>query len=273
MTINNSKSLKSIHLQDFPDVSFIKDEKQLVEDMDLIKDICSTALFIRDQQNLRVRLPLNKLTIIGNVNPNIIEHKDIIAEEINVKNIEISNKLTEFADLKLQINFKKVGTKFGQKMKKISMAAKQGQWEESREKTSIIICGEILKAEENEFEIKLVPKNQNTTAALQSNDCVVQLDTNITKELEEEGIARDIIRYVQEKRKKEKLDISDHIQIIFRNIEQQTIDAIRSYEDLIKENTLAEKIEFLIEKEKISELSDDSFEIINLSKAYKKANA
>src|SRR5690606_34431525 len=81
----------SVHLQNFPDLSFIKEEEQLVKDMDLVKDICSAALFIRDQQNLRVRLPLNKLTIIGSgadIN-NINQYKEIIAEEVNVKNIVI----------------------------------------------------------------------------------------------------------------------------------------------------------------------------------------
>ena len=55
----------SVHLQNFPDVSFIEDNQELIADMDFIRDICSTVLFIRDQRNLRVRLPLNKVTIFN----------------------------------------------------------------------------------------------------------------------------------------------------------------------------------------------------------------
>ncbi|MDA0901826.1 MAG: DUF5915 domain-containing protein [Proteobacteria bacterium] len=270
-----TKKNLSIHLQNFPDVSFIKDEKQLVADMDLIQNICSTALFIRDQQNLRVRLPLNKLTIIGNVNPTIAEHKAIIADEVNVKNIEISDKLTEFADLRLQINFKKVGARFGQKMKEIAAASKQGNWTKSLDETSnlaqIEICGELLKEADDEFEIKLVPKDQTNTAALPSNDCVVQLDTQITEELRAEGIARDVIRYVQEKRKQAGFDISDKI-IISLNVTQAVAQAVNAHKDLIAENTLAEDVKVVID-DNADELSEDSFTLTNLSNSYKEAKA
>ena len=55
----------SVHLQDYPDVSYLEDEKNLVSDMDLVRNICSSALSIRDNKNLRVRLPLGSLRIIG----------------------------------------------------------------------------------------------------------------------------------------------------------------------------------------------------------------
>ena len=55
----------SVHLQDFPEVNFLADDLELVNDMDLVRAICSTALAIRDNKNLRVRLPLQSLTIIG----------------------------------------------------------------------------------------------------------------------------------------------------------------------------------------------------------------
>ena len=56
--------LQSVHLQDFPNVSNIEFDSILVDEMDLIKEICSTALFLRDKENLRVRLPLNQIKII-----------------------------------------------------------------------------------------------------------------------------------------------------------------------------------------------------------------
>ena len=57
--------MQSVHLQNFPDVSNINFDSKLVEEMDLVKEICSTALFLRDKENLRVRLPLNQIKIIG----------------------------------------------------------------------------------------------------------------------------------------------------------------------------------------------------------------
>ena len=68
----------SIHLQDFPDLSFLPSEIQLVEDMDLVRAICSPALSIRDNKNLRVRLPLNQLTVIGKNVARILNFKEMI---------------------------------------------------------------------------------------------------------------------------------------------------------------------------------------------------
>ena len=70
----------SVHLQNFPDVSFLSDEKELVADMDLVRSIASTALSIRDNKNLRVRLPLKSLTVIGKNAARILPFKEVIAD-------------------------------------------------------------------------------------------------------------------------------------------------------------------------------------------------
>ena len=91
----------SVHLQDFPDVSFLNDEKELISNMDLVRNICSTALSIRDNKNLRVRLPLKSLTIIGKNSSRISPFKDIISDEVNVKEINFEEDISKFADLKM----------------------------------------------------------------------------------------------------------------------------------------------------------------------------
>jgi len=236
----------SIHLQNFPGLSFIPDEIDLVSDMDMVRDICSAALFIRDSQNLRVRLPLNKLTIIGHNATRMMAYKEIIADEVNVKNIDIINEIGDLAELKLQINFKKIGAKLGTKMKEVSSAARDGKWkkiEEKSGKNKVDIAGVIL--ENDEFEIKLITKDSASTAPLSSNDCLVQLDIKITRELEEEGIARDIIRAIQQNRKDANLNISDHIKIQIFSSNAEFLAITRLYENYIKEQTLTDKVEIL----------------------------
>ena len=110
----------SVHLQDFPDVSFIVEDQNLVSKMDLVRRICSTALSIRDHKNLRVRLPLSSLSIIGTNSSLLQDFKEIIADEVNVKEVITKDDFTEFAELKLQINFKKIGAKFKEKVKEIN---------------------------------------------------------------------------------------------------------------------------------------------------------
>ena len=233
----------SVHLQNFPDLSFIPDESNLVSDMGMVRDICSTALFIRDGQNLRVRLPLNKLTIIGNNAFRMLAYKEIISDEVNVKNIDVVDEIGDLAELKLQINFKKVGAKLGAKMKEVSNAAREGKWTKIEGGNKINIAGIIL--ENDEFEIKLTAKDSTGAAPLSSNDCLIQLDTKITKELEEEGVARDIVRAIQQNRKDANLNISDHIKIQLFSSNIQFLAVARLYENYIKAQTLTDKIDIL----------------------------
>jgi isoleucyl-tRNA synthetase len=237
----NRKS--SVHLQDFPNLSFLPDEKDLIASMDLVRNLCSVALSIRDNKNLRVRLPLNKLIVIGKNAERILPFSEIIAEEVNVKSIEIKEEISELADLKLQINFKKIGAKFGNKIKEITAAAKNGDWKKSSEK-EIEIAGIVLHGDD--FDLKLATKNNDekkfAIAALPTNDYLVQLDIEITKELEDEGIARDIIRAVQQNRKDANLDISDRISLKIFSNNLRILDAAKIFESYIKEQVLSDSL-------------------------------
>lgn len=237
----------SVHLQDFPNLSYLPDETNLVADMDLVRNICSTALSIRDNKNLRVRLPLNQLIVIGKNAERILPFKDIIADEINVKSIQIKEEISELAELKLQINFKKIGAKFGSKIKAIMGAVKQGNWKKISENEIEITAGdEKINLIDDDFEIKLATKNNDekkfAIAALSTNDYLVQLDIEITEELANEGIARDAVRAVQQNRKDANLDISDRIELKIFSENKRIIEVIKSFDSYIKDQVLAEKI-------------------------------
>lgn len=232
----------SVHLQDYPDVSFIDDEKELVANMDLVRNICSTALSIRDNKNLRVRLPLGSLTIIGKNANKVLDFKEIIADEVNVKEILIKEDFNELAELKLQVNFKKIGAKHGSKVKDIIQASKDGNWQ--KDGNEIAICGVNLT--DDEFEIKLLPKNIDETKyavlALSTNDYLIQLDIEITQDLANEGIARDIIRAIQQNRKDADLDISDKISLSVFSSNSQILEVAKSFENYIKEQVLGNEL-------------------------------
>lgn len=234
----------SVHLQDFPDISFLQSEDALVADMDLVRSICSVVLSIRDSKNLRVRLPLKSLTVIGKNSTRILPFSEIIAEEVNVKSIEIKEQISDLAEIKLQINFKKIGAKFGNKIKEITVAIKSNSWKQISEK-EIEVAGEILSGDD--FEIKLAVKNNNETkfaiAALPTNDYLVQLDIEVTKDLEDEGIARDIIRAIQQNRKDANLNISDRINLKIFSSNSRTLDVAKFFENYIKEQVLANDLD------------------------------
>ena len=105
----------SVHLEDFPNVDSIKIEENLVKAMDQVLDICNAALFIRSEENIRIRQPLSKLVIhLDRVDDgtydNYIKHfEDLIKDEVNVKSIIYQEDVKGYADLKLSINFPLLG--------------------------------------------------------------------------------------------------------------------------------------------------------------------
>jgi len=233
----------SVHLQDFPDVNFLEDETDLVANMDLVRAVCSVALSIRDNKNLRVRLPLKSLTIIGKNTTNLNVFKEIIAEEVNVKDIILKEQIEEFAETKLIINFKKIGAKYGAKIKEITQAVKENKWQKISDK-KIEIANLLLV--DDEFEFKLDIKNNSqkdiAIAVLPTNDYLVILDINVTKDLENEGIARDIVRAIQQNRKEANLNISDFINIKISSDNSRIIEVVKFFEEYIKDQVLAKSI-------------------------------
>ena len=246
--------LQSVHLQDFPNVSNIEFDSVLVDEMDLVKEICSTALFLRDKENLRVRLPLNQIKIIGQDIKNLEKYKDIIADEINVKNVVFENNLNEVADYVLEVDLKKLGAKYGSKLKDIMIAVKSNNWKQINDKVEI--AGIILN--NDEYTIKLKAKNQNAKnlQPLSNNKALIELDLNITPELELEGFARDIVRLIQQDRKEADLNLSDKI-ALFIDVKSDTIkQAIEKNAEYIKKQTLANNI-------KITDVVDTRFKFKN----------
>ena len=235
----------SVHLQDFPDTSFVADEENLSVKMDLVREVCSAALSIRDSKNLRVRLPLKSLTLAGKNSDKILSFKEIIADEVNVKEVLFSNDFTEFADLKLQLNFKKIGTKFGSKVKEITAALKDGNWQRISE-NEILIANEKLSGDE--FELKMEIKNRDNSLSaevLSGNDFLVILDTELNKDLINEGIARDLVRIIQQSRREAGLEITDKIELGLICSSPEVLDAIQQFQDYVAEQILAKSVKFL----------------------------
>lgn len=237
--------IKSVHLQEFPKVEDIKEEGELITDMDMIRDICSTALAIRDKKNLRVRLPLNKLTVIGKEVAGLKKYQYIIADEINVKNVEFKTDIGNLAELKLQLDFKKLGSKLGGKMKAVLIALKKGEWKKLPN-NKIEIDG--VRLTEEYYSMKLVPKNIESTGVLSSNNALVELDINVTEDLKLEGLARDIVRLIQQNRKKADLNISDKINLLISTDSDFIQKAIKENLEYITEQTLSNSLKINGEK-------------------------
>ncbi len=231
---------ESVHLEKFPEVnissqSFIMET--LINKMDKIRNICNAGLSIRSKENIRIRQPLSKVTIYYNYNSDYLvnDFKDIIQDELNVKKVEFSSDLEGKAELKLKINFPVLGKRLPDKVKEIIPASKQGKWEKL-EDGRIKIAGEIL--EKDECELLLEPKDKKGAASLSTNDALVILDLEITEELKQEGVARDIIRLIQQARKEADLDIANRINLSL-TLPESYKNAVVANSNYIQEQTLA----------------------------------
>lgn len=229
---------RSVHLTDFPKLDFIDVSKEQIDKMDRVLDICNSALFIRKQNNVRVRQPLGSVTIITK-DDDLSEFTDIIKDEINVKEVLYKNDLENYAELKLSINFPVLGKRLPQKMKDIITANKQNKWKASGKQVEIV--GELLNSDE--FSLILEPKLGKGAKSLSDNEGLVVLDLEITQDLYEEGVARDLVRFIQQARKEAGLNISDHImlEVISEATKELNIEEIlKNYGEFIKQQVLGE---------------------------------
>ncbi|WP_347938940.1 isoleucine--tRNA ligase [Rickettsia oklahomensis] len=226
----------SVHLCNYPDLSNFEVNHELVATMDTVLDICSNSLFIRSNANVRVRQPLASITIISKHNDKLKNFEDLIKDEINVKAIIYRDDLENHATKKLSINFPMLGKRLPYKMKEIIAASKKGEWEATA--SNLAICGETLNSEEYKLVLEPYPHIKGA-ASFANNSSLLILDLELTPELIEEGIARDIVRFIQQARKDADFSITERILIEIIS-EPNLSKIINIYGDYIKEQTLSE---------------------------------
>lgn len=231
----------SIHLEDFPLLEDFIPEKKLMDDMDIVRDICNISLSIRNSSNIRIRQPLSSITIIGVSENRILDYIDLIKSELNVKEVLFNDDVQSFADYKLNINFPLLGKRLPHKIKEIIPAAKQGKWKALQD-NKISISGEILDSQE--CELLLDPKNKDNCQSLSSKEGIVMLDVNLNEELITEGLARDLVRLIQQSRKDADLEITANLLLSIESDNKKIELAIKQFEGYIKEQTLSNSVEY-----------------------------
>ncbi|MCC7063016.1 MAG: class I tRNA ligase family protein, partial [Planctomycetes bacterium] len=229
----------SVHLADWPDVSALPADGELTAQMDRIRDACSVGLSLREAKKLRTRLPLPKVTLAGADASRMQPFVHLLQDELNVKDVAFAADIGAFGSFRLQIDAKALGPKLGAKMKDVLAATRSGAWKLVGSQAQIGGC--TLDA--GEYVLQLVPKEGFTAAALSTNDVVLVLDTAVTPELEQEGVARDFVRLVQQARKDAGLHVSDRIALsVEADAEVQT--ALGLHTTYVQEQVLAKGITF-----------------------------
>jgi isoleucyl-tRNA synthetase len=236
---------ESVHLTDWPDASEFPEDHALVMAMDRVREVASAGLALRKAQGLRVRLPLANLTLVVPEAPSIPAFSDILREELNVKSVSIVELREESVEeygitRRLSVNARTLGPRIGGQVQQVISATKAGDWSVT---DGIVTAGGIA-LEEGEYELVLDVSDPAVAVAFLGNAGFVVLDTVVTPELEAEGLARDVVRAVQQARKDAGLDVSDRIHL---NIEgdDAAVRAMREHQDLIAGETLAVELELV----------------------------
>jgi isoleucyl-tRNA synthetase len=253
---------ESVHLLDLPEPDTSLIDTELEERMGLAQTIVKITRSLREKAKIRTRQPLQRI-LIPVINPqqrrNIQYFEDIIKEEINVKEIDFVSADTEIVKKKAKPNFKVIGKKFGKLTQPVAEAIKNLTHQEivSLENSGgleINIQGNKVNLQLEDIEIYsdtlegwLVGTEDNITVAL---------DTHITEELRNEGIAREFINRIQKLRKDSDFEVTDRIEI-YASVPEEFVKPLLLMKNYITSETLAEKLEFLDNLENPIEIEID----------------
>ena len=228
----------SVHLQDWPDVSSWPHDHELVAAMDRIRDVCSAALGLREDRRLRARLPLHRLTVAGDDVGALRPMLHLARDEVNVKEVVLTDDLDSVGTFTLRPNAKVLGPRLGKDVQSVIKASKSGDWTPNPDGT-VTVAGHVLA--EGEYEMALQPREGAAAAALPGNDAVVELDVEVTPELAAEGMARDLVRLIQQARKDEGFEVTDRITChIYSTTE--VVEAVEAHRSWVADAILATEL-------------------------------
>src|SRR5262249_34085201 len=151
------------------------------------------------------------------------------------KNVSLSAEIERFASFKLAVNARTVGKRLGKKTQDVIAAAKAGRWKQTGPGT-VEVAGESLTGDD--YQLQLEPRPGVVCQPLGSNDAIVILDVTVDPELAAEGVARDVVRAVQQARREAGLHVSDRIRVALE-LPEDWRAAAQHFRDYIAEQTLA----------------------------------
>lgn len=239
----------SVHLSDWPSIGDDEKDVDLEQKMELAQSISSMALALRKRSKIRVRQPLNKITVPvedPKTRQQIESVADLIRNEVNVKTLEFPEEDVNLVEKKVKPDFKKLGPKLGKKIKtlqgilenleqdKIHQLEREGALEVDLDGESFTVTPEDVEVLSEDIPGQLVESDGKLTVAL---------DINITPELEKEGLARELINRIQTLRKNKGFEVTDEIAVTLEE-NKKIKEAVENFRDYICRETLAKELSF-----------------------------
>lgn len=241
---------ESVHLCDYPESCTKSRDPELEKQMEYTMNTVSLGRYLRAQHSLRVRQPLAKVVVVSpdEENRRLLQGtSDIIAEELNVKEVEIGSEESDLVTRSIKANFKSLGPKLGKNMKEVA-----GLIAALDEKSALeIINGNSFNLKlSNGEDIDIEPDDVIVQREEKKGMCVanegeitVALDTVLTEALRLEGFARELVSKIQNTRKDMGLEVADRIKIQYNISDDTMAQSIPQFEEYISNETLAVGLE------------------------------
>lgn len=247
--VTRRHAVNSIHIALFPEVNESYIDLELEAQMDIAQRVSSLVLALRKKEKIRVRQPLQKIMVPSSnamFTKNIEHVKDLILSEVNVKELELLDASNNILVKSIKPNFKTIGPKYGKQMKAI--AAEIQDFDQDRivaiEQTgefTVTIGGEVLGLTIEDVEI--VAQDIPGWLVASEGGLTVALDSTISAELRQEGIARELVNRVQNLRKDAGFDVTDKIVLTLQST-PEIETAIAENKEYVSNEVLATAIDF-----------------------------
>jgi len=243
---------RSVHLTDWPDASAFPAAEDIRTAMDTVREVSSVANALRKREGKRVRLPLPRLTVVTPDAAGLAQFEDLVREELNVKSVQLVELSPQSFDefglaQRLVVNARAAGPRLGKRVQQVIQAAKAGEWAETDRGIVVQTSdGEVVLGHGEgtlETDASRLAEGE-AVALLTAADGFLLLDTSTTPELEAEGLARDMIRGIQDTRKAAGFDVSDRIALSLTFVEDADAQAVAQAFDVagVASETLAEAV-------------------------------
>ena len=237
---------ESVHLAYFPKADESLIDNKVEERMDLVRTLVGLGRGTREKERIKVRQPLSEILVDGKYQAVIEDLTPLIMEELNVKKVIFENKLDEYMNYALKPNFKVAGPVLGKNIKAFGGALAKADAADVVAKLEVDgkivmeIGGENVEITDEMVDVKISAKDGFAVAM--ENNVFTILDTTVTPELAEEGLAREIVSKIQQLRKQNDYEMMDNIKI-YVEADDEVKAAVESYKDYIMNETLAVSIE------------------------------
>lgn len=237
----------SVHLSAFPKVEASEIDTTLEQRMELAQKVTSMVLSLRKKEHVIVRQPLQKICIPATdacQKENIEAMSQLILDEVNVKELEFVEG--DMLEKKVKCNFRVMGKKFGKLMKAVAAAVgalSQDAINELSVNGSVQVDVDGQTVEIVREDVEIVSEDIPGWTVANDGALTVALDLEITEELKNEGMAREIVKRIQAYRKSSGFEITDHIHVVLSH-DDNLQKVVEAYHDYICSQVLADKLEF-----------------------------